>query len=132
MYLVGVKAKLSGPAEKATTALRYEQFGDLDMAERRFQELKKEADQPGQRTWFLLAARKAEQIKPDLGGNEKPEEKREKLVKDAVARAEMGLQTHVVDARAACLNVIALYGNDEKLKGPVDKARELLKKTTGR
>src|SRR5262249_22445069 len=124
--------QLSGPAEKAMTALRYEQFGDVDLAELRFQELKKEADHPDQRKWFLLAARKAEQLKG--AGGEKPEEKREKLVKDAVAPAQEKLTQggSIIDARAACLNVVALYGADDKLKGPVDKARKLLKETSGK
>jgi serine/threonine-protein kinase len=128
----GREPQLSGPAEKALAALRYEQFGDVDMAGRRFKELQKEADQPGQRTWFLLAARKAEELKRAGGGGESPEEKRAKLVKEAVASAEAELQTRVVNARATCLNVIALYGNDDKLKPEVAKARKLLEQTEGK
>ena len=129
----GREPQLSGPAEKALTALRYEQFGDLDLAERRFKELKKEADTPGQRTWFLLAARKAEAIKaerPPGGGD--PEEKRKKLVTEALAKAEAELSARVVDSRATCLNVIALYGSDDRLKAEVARARKLLEQTAGR
>jgi eukaryotic-like serine/threonine-protein kinase len=128
----GREPQLSGPAEKALTALRYEKFGDLEMAERRFQELKKEADQPGQRAWFLLAARKAEEVKRARGGTgENPEEKRKELVTRAVKAAEAELTTSLVNSRAACLNVVALYGDDPSLKAQVDKARDLLKKTSG-
>jgi serine/threonine-protein kinase len=129
----GRQPQPSGPAEKALAALRYEQFGDLDLAEKRFQELKREADEAGQRTWFLLAARKIEEVKaarPADAGD--PEAKRQKLVKDALAKAEAELSARVVNARATCLNVIALYGNDEKLKSEVDKARKLLEQTGGR
>jgi hypothetical protein len=128
----GRQPQLSGLAEKALTALRYEQFGDRDMAERRFRELKKEADQPGQRRWFLLAARKAEEIKKARGkGDDKPEEKRKELVTKAVEAAEAELKISAINARVACLNIIALYGDDPNLKAQVDKARELLNKTSG-
>jgi hypothetical protein len=129
----GREPQLSGLAEKALTALRYAQFGDVDMAKRRLEDLKKEADQPGQRAWFLLAARKLEQLKQSGGaaGSESPEERREKLVKEKVEQAEAELQTSVIKPRATCLDIIALYGNDDKLKAPVDKARKLLRQTAG-
>jgi hypothetical protein len=127
----GREPQLSGPAQKALLALRYEKFGDLDMAERRFQELK-EADQPNQRGWFLLAARKLEEIKKARGGgDDKPEEKRKELVTKAVEAAEMELTTSVIKSRAACLNILALYGDDPDLKAQADKARALLKKSAG-
>ncbi len=129
----GREPQLSGPAAKALLALRYEKFGDVDMAERRFQELKKEASEPAQRAWFLLAARKAEELKKARGGStENAEEKRKELVTRAVEAAEADRAASLVNFRAACMNIIALYGDDPSLKEQVEKARDLLKKRTGR
>src|SRR5262249_3862440 len=56
--------KVEGLEQQAFTAARYQRFGDLFRARQRFEDLKKEAGKkPEDRSWYLLAAKRARELK---------------------------------------------------------------------
>ncbi len=137
---IHASAKESKPDDEAERqaflALRYEQFGDLERADKGYKALKEQSREAAdRRVWFLLAARKLKDMKPTATD-------RRKLVKDQLTKAqELKAMKEWQGAQSICLDIIALYGDDKEepeIKELVPQARELLKviaasgfKTTG-
>jgi serine/threonine-protein kinase len=132
LRLSGQEPPVQGPDRKALIARRYERFGDLPLAGQRFEELKKElANDPEQRPLYLLAARKAREIKARiLPPKKSPDEDRQELIHQKLEEAATLTQTNesLLVAREICLDAITLYDGMGGLEPLVAEARMLLKK----
>jgi serine/threonine-protein kinase len=125
----GREPALKGPEKAAFTALRYEHFGDRVMARQRFRALEETARDQGQRFWHLFAAAKARQLKEKLEDDPQSKEDRKKLVEKKVKEVEANLpRSRLTVLQAVCMDIVALYGKDDEMKEPVDRARDLLGK----
>jgi len=122
-------------ARDALLAERYQRFGDKYRALRRFEELKKRCEEesegdPQQRIWYLLAGLKAWELRDTKETDSK------KLIEEKLTQAEAALAKSgapLADARANCLNIIALYGSGSAdLEPLVKRAKELLKQMESR
>jgi serine/threonine-protein kinase len=145
-YLTRIRASgrelnLEGPEADAFAAFRAEHFtylcswtdeqgrthtlpGDLALASSRYAELKaKVADDMGQRLWFLLASSRVRALKDRLP--KEPEPARQKLLADALDWAEANKAARLLDTRAVCTHVIALYGSEEGLQRHVNRAKRI-------
>jgi hypothetical protein len=126
----GKEPRLGEPEQAAFTGLRHEWFGDVRGARKRYRELKEQtAREPDQRRWYLFAARKAKQMSDKLDADEQTEKDRKKLVAGKVeAAADLAAdRRRLIDIRADCLDVVALYGKDEEMGEYVKQANGLLK-----
>jgi hypothetical protein len=129
----GVEPPLEGTAKKAYTGLRYEHLGDLyggggdvPSALHLFKEMK---DNPGKDSdghfWEVFAAWKCKTLEAHLPAKEDAHA-RKTLVQEAADAAKSHVDDAPFDARAIALNVVALYGDDNELKAPVEQARQVL------
>jgi serine/threonine-protein kinase len=119
--------------QAAFRAWRYQKLGDLVRAKRAFDEVAELAgDEPPQHLWRLFAAQHGKQVRERLEERKAEGKKVESaaVVKDRLAAAEALFQeTKYPDARAVCLDLLALYEgtDDEEVKALLPKVRELLK-----
>jgi len=143
------RGKLEGDfTPEAFRALRYERFGDLFEARRRWAALMEKAqDKPEERVWFLLGASKAREVaaalrKARLHAVKDETAARLKIVEGRLdaAREEAGRDAaSKAAAEAICLDIRALYGDgapkefadvvraNEKLLGELEKVLPLPK-----
>jgi serine/threonine-protein kinase len=135
----GQEPKRESPAAQAALlALRAEHLGDLldkptpgdlALALQRFKELKKEtASDPAQRIWYLVAAKKIKELDAQINPKDDPQEHREKLVRQILAEAAdyTKRRDSLVRARAMCMNVLAVYGQDTRMEKQVEETRKIL------
>ncbi len=124
----GQEAKPDSESEEtALLALRYQQFGDLSLAQRRWSlvRFKNEKD-PENRVWFLLAARQVHDLKGKQPPAAEEEEARAKLVKDKLAEARRLAMTGRPDlGLILAREILALYVEQRELKDLVTEARNL-------
>ena len=94
---------------KAFLARRYERFGDPFEAQRTWEALKEELHaRPEVRPWFLLAAGRAREIRPQQGESEKAF--RLELIEKKLAEARKEKErANYVAAEVICLHIQALY-----------------------
>jgi hypothetical protein len=137
------KTGLKGEPEKeAFRALRYERFGDLFEARRRWVALKEKAqDKPAERVWFLLAANRVREVGKKLPREvENETAARLKVVEGRLGAArEEAAARHEAAAEAICLDIRALYADgapkefadvvraNDKLLGELEKVLPLPK-----
>jgi serine/threonine-protein kinase len=97
--------------QKAFLALRYERFGDLFEAHRRWSVLKEDLQKEfKKREWFLLAARQARETKKLQKGEEKPAREARCKAKLDEAR-QLHADRKLRDAEMICLDFEALYAD---------------------
>lgn len=120
--------------ERVYRALRLEYFGDVFAALHAWENLKEDlTEKPKERVWYLLAAKKV----PLLDGKTKKltevqsESRFQKdLIEAQLKRAEVpGIRK--VQALGICMDIMALYGDNEELADLVSQAKELKKKLDG-
>ncbi|MBI1917339.1 MAG: protein kinase [Planctomycetes bacterium] len=104
--------RIEGELErKAFLALRYERFGDLFEAHRRWNALKEDLHKEfTKREWFLLAAKQVRETKKLLKGEEKSAREAKLKAKLDEAR-KLKKNRELRDAEMICLDIEALYGN---------------------
>jgi serine/threonine-protein kinase len=136
--------QVQGPDQQALTALRYEYLGevlskpepgDLAGALTHWRELKEKTGADlAQRPWYLLAACKVRELEGKLPPRQDAEEHRKELVGRAVAEIKdrVAARNDPVRAKALTLHLVALYGDDPKLKPLVQEAGETLKGLAGK
>ncbi len=115
---------------RAFTALRYERFGDLFEAHRRWSSLREDLEtRPQERAWFLAAGSKARAFKGRPTDVKDETEARLAVLRRNLAEAKKQSATSVLRTRAICLDVLALYGRspEKEFREPVEAARKLLK-----
>jgi serine/threonine-protein kinase len=117
--------KIEGLEQQTFLATRYEAFNDKELAHRHFEKLKREtAEQPENRFWYLLAAKKVKELDAD---KKEWVQDREKLIQDWLDAAE-----RLRDGTWIYTTIVTLYSDnadlkadDAKLKPLVQKAKEL-------
>jgi serine/threonine-protein kinase len=132
----GEEQKQDSEAEKlAVEAMRYEKIGDAALAARRWSMLKlKSAGDGGDRTWFLVAARQANEQKAKAPKSSEEEKARrdellEERLKDAEAKAKDGQKA---EALRTAYEVQLLYDRPElEVKEQVKRAKQLIKELGG-
>jgi serine/threonine-protein kinase len=114
----------------AVEALRLEQFGDTGSAYRRWQGLRiKYEKDPANRTWFLLAARQAQDLRGKKPPTAEEDKARAKLIGDGLARAKaLAAQGKNAEALELGREIVALYGGIPEVKDQVAQARDLVEK----
>jgi serine/threonine-protein kinase len=113
----------------ATDAIRYERFEDLEMAQQRWNELKRTTEKPQHlRHWAIIAFKRLHALKKD----NREELDRGELVKKKLAAAEAMVEKQPKDGRAALKEIIYLYKEDktEGVADLVEKAKTSLKAHT--
>jgi serine/threonine protein kinase len=146
---LGLEPSLFDPSIKgmklqALTAVRYETLGstlappmkgDLARAAEVYQDLKEQAEEKLQQgdldplNWWVQGSIKAAQLnKQSKGTEDGAEEYRKKLVGALLLAASTRIQNNqdLLEARAICMNLVILYGEDSKLVMEVGQAKALL------
>ncbi len=139
----GREPKLPSLEQDAFRAYRAEHLGepyaekekkpdaDLPLARQIYDDVRERAEkQPDQRLWFLLAARKARDLKEEKSPDaEKVRDDRKAMVGRAVTFAHANTDTGaLLRARAVAMDVAFLYGDDPDLAPLVAKAKEVVEK----
>jgi len=100
--------------------------GDPYMAQVKFEELKKKyADKPEQRSWYLLASARDQDMKAYLKKNPDAQKNRTAAVKERLDEAKQSKEREKI--KGICKNIIALYGGEDDMKELVKQAEERLK-----
>jgi serine/threonine-protein kinase len=119
----------------AAEALRYEKFGDRTLAYRRWQGLRLRMDRDAaDRTWYLLAAQRAQELKTNKPTSpEEEEQQRLDLINKKLAAAEqLAMSGDRVRALLIGYEIRLLYGKNTELAKQLAAADELIKKYGGR
>lgn len=112
-----------GPHGRALLALRYELFGDPREAGSRWKGLKEAtADDAGQYTWFLLAAKKTREL-----------ERKHEVDVHKLLQQKLDATVHQSDdeARATLHEIVELYGDESEVRPEVNKAKKALQDRFG-
>jgi serine/threonine-protein kinase len=124
------KPSLSPEQRELAQALRYERFGDQFRAYQEFEKLRQKYEkEPDSAFWYLFAAKKANELKPDPGTGD-DDDKRNTLIARRLADAqEKKRGQYYADARLTFLDIVALYGSDKRLKDD-NKLKKLVDEAT--
>jgi hypothetical protein len=98
-------------------------FGDRLRAQTLLHELKDEcAKDTEQHLWYLYASWKGKQLAESLRGTSQKDDYRANLIRDQLKQVKNDPQ-----GMRICLDIIAIYGKDDKYEAAVKKAEELYK-----
>jgi hypothetical protein len=115
--------------QQALRAYRYEDVGDLYGARPLWRALGDSVkDDPGKRTWYLLAVSHTHDLK-ERGVESDPKERADAVAAYLAKGKKLRAESKLSAARVYALNVIFLYGDDPKpeFEKVLTEARELLK-----
>ncbi len=119
------KPKLEEPEQELAHALRYQRFGDNFRAYREFEKLReKYSATADQRSWYLFAAGKARELKPEPGTSDDSTARKDRIKKRLDEAIQLSKQGKLLDARSLLQDIIALYGGDTDYEDLVKQAKD--------
>jgi serine/threonine-protein kinase len=126
----GQEPTLEGRKRQASQGWRAEQFRDRRLARSLFQALKEEtAKQSDEEYWHLYASGKVKMLSTSL--LEEPQDKEDSITlvkkrfQEEVKEPFMAKSKPMSEIEVICIDIIALYENNESLKATVDEASQL-------